>query len=93
MRELIDQNADGRDYRLYVPHNDGWLGRVKPDSTKEYCYMKSPGEDYYHLLQVGEIYLQRGHEKVCLTCALRNGVITENRLHWQHPPKSKPMPI
>ncbi len=81
------------DYRLYIPHNDGWTGRVKADSTREYCYMKNPGEDYHHLIVSGEIFLQRDHEKVCLNCAMRSGIACDNRLHWQYPKPRKPMPL
>ena len=72
------------DYRLYVPHPDVWAGRVKTSWEKEYCYMKNPGEEYFHLLLNGELYLQRGDEKLCLNCALRQGYLTMDRLNWQH---------
>jgi len=77
------------DRRLYVPRNDGWVAHVKPDATKEYCYFKNPGDDHFHLLMTGEIYVQKGSEKSCLNCALRMGIVTEERLHWQNPIKAK----
>ncbi|MBR9802727.1 MAG: hypothetical protein ACE37I_02845 [Rubinisphaera brasiliensis] len=77
------------DRRIYVPHNDGWDAHVKPNSTKEYCYFKAPGDDHFHLLMTGEVYVQKGSEKCCLNCALRMGIVTEERLHWQNPPKAK----
>lgn len=78
-----------RDQRVYVPDHEGWEARIKSDSTREYCYFKTPGEDFFHLLMVGEIYLQRGHEKCCLNCAHRQGFATPERLHWQQPGKGK----
>jgi len=73
-----------QDNRLFVPQHEGWKGHVKPNSVKEYCYYKNPGEDYFHLLVLGEIYLARGDEKCCLNCAIRHGVVTRDRLHWQN---------
>jgi hypothetical protein len=71
------------DIRLYVPQHDGWTAHVKSDASREYCYLKHPGEDYFHLLTTGEIYLENNEEKFCLNCALAHGHITRNRLHWQ----------
>lgn len=79
-----DANAERTDYRLYVPHPDGWQGRVKIGWEKEYCYMKNPGEDYFHMLLNGELYLQRGDEKYCLNCSMRQGLLTTDRLNWQY---------
>ncbi|MBL4886737.1 MAG: hypothetical protein JKY95_19700 [Planctomycetaceae bacterium] len=80
--DQIEPSPD--DKRLYLPQHEGWEGRVKSNSTKEYCYYKSPGEDYFHLIVIGEIYLIRGDEKCCLNCAIRHGVVTLDRLHWQN---------
>lgn len=73
------------DVRLYVPRSEGWQAHVKRTWEKEFCYRKHPGEDFFHLLMAGEIYLQHGDEKYCLTCALRLGLITGDRLYWQRP--------
>lgn len=72
------------DARLYVPKPDGWEVHIKNGWTKEYCFMQNPGEEYFHLLMHGEIYVQHGHDKYCLNCALRHGMITTDRLNWQH---------
>ncbi len=74
------------DRRLYVPLPDGWEARVKQTWEKEYCYLQNPGEDYFHTLVAGEIFIQRGHEKYCLNCAYRAGLVTSDRLYWQHLP-------
>lgn len=78
------------DVRLYVSDPEGWQAHVKQGWEKQYCYYKHPGEDYFHLLMNGEVYLQHGDEKVCLTCALRHGILTTDRLHWQHLPRKAP---
>jgi hypothetical protein len=75
--------SSGRDQRLYVPKHSGWVAVIKQSWEQEHCYAKNPGEDWFHLLANGEIYIQRGAEKYCLTCALRNKVLTRNRLFWQ----------
>jgi hypothetical protein len=73
-----------RDERLYVAQPEGWTAKVKRGSDKEHCYAQHPGEDFFHLLIRGEIYLQHGTEKYCLSCARRLEIVTEDRLHWQH---------
>ncbi len=54
-------------------------------AEKCYCHYQNPGESYFHLILAGEIFLQRGEEQVCLNCALRHGIVTDNRLYWQDP--------
>ncbi|MFM9960949.1 MAG: glycoside hydrolase family 15 protein [Planctomycetaceae bacterium] len=70
------------DRRLYLPAADGWHMRIK-SGPREYCYFQSPGEDWFHGLVDGELFLQNGDEKLCLNCALRRGILTDNRLFWQ----------
>lgn len=95
-----DSNSDPRpsgtasaEHRLYVPDAEAWTARIKVGWDKEYCYAKFPGQDYLHLLLNGEIYLQSKEEKLCLTCALRRGVVTEDRLYWQHRPRITTIPV
>jgi hypothetical protein len=78
------------DSRLYVPDNEDWTAEIKRDSERIYCYSKHPGEDWFHLILGGEIYLTRQHERYCLRCALRMGFITTDRLFWQHRVPKKP---
>lgn len=82
---VAGQDADPvPDVRLYVPDSEDWQARVKTDSEKIYCYQKNPGENYFHLILSGELYLVNGNEKLCLRCALRRGVVTTDRLFWQN---------
>ena len=71
------------DARVYVPDFAGCTAGIKSDWSKEYCFLQNPGEDFYHLLVSGELFVQRGTEKYCLSCALRHGVATRERLYWQ----------
>lgn len=87
LRELND------DLRLYVPHATGWEARIMDSSTREYCHSKSPGQDYFHLLLPGEIYLQYGNVKYCLNCAYRFTRITEDRLYWQRGVRQRLNPL
>jgi len=82
-RQPSAHDTSATDHRLYVPEHEGWEARLKRSWDNEYCYSANPGEDYFHLLLNGEIYLQRGDEKYCLNCALRQGILTTNRLYWQ----------
>lgn len=72
------------DMRLYVPYPEGCEARIKQSGEREYCFMQNPGEEYFHLLMAGEIYIQFGDEKYCLNCARRRGLITTDRMNWQH---------
>ena len=79
------------DTRLYVPDHEDWDVCIKRDSERCYCYSKHPGEDWFHLILSGEIYVARQDEKYCLRCALRMGFLTEDRLFWQHRvPRKRP---
>ncbi|MEK6258549.1 MAG: hypothetical protein AABP62_07995 [Planctomycetota bacterium] len=79
------------DTRLYAPDHEDWEVHIKRDSERHFCYAKHPGEDWFHLLLSGEIYVARQDEKYCLRCALRMGFLTEDRLFWQHRvPKKRP---
>lgn len=72
------------DTRLYIPQHENWQARIKADTEKIYCYAKLPGEDFFHLILNGEIYLVGETEKYCLRCALRVGIATQDRLFWQN---------
>ena len=77
------EGSANQDVRLYVPRPEGWQARIKQTAERDYCFFKAPGQDYYHLLMPGELYLQHGHDKYCLSCALRYNMVTQNRLYWQ----------
>ena len=81
------------DSRLYIPDNQDWGVEIKRDSDRIYCYAKSPGQDWFHLILNGEIYVTRQHERYCLSCALRMGFLTQDRLFWQHRVPKKPTRI
>lgn len=83
---------DVPDVRVYLTEPGDWEARVKKDSEKLYCYQKNPGEDFFHLVLQGEIYLTNGTDKYCLRCALRNGMVTQDRLNWQHGVRGKKSP-
>ena len=78
------------DTRLYIPDYADWDVKIKRDSDRGYCYAKLPGQDYFHLILNGEIYLTRQHEQYCLRCALRMNFVTLDRLFWQHRVPKKP---
>jgi hypothetical protein len=61
--------------RLFL-FEPGWRVARKSTSEREFCYTIAPGEDFYHRLLDGEIYLFKGDERVCLPCAGRRGLIT-----------------
>jgi hypothetical protein len=82
--------SKSREDRLYVPDYHGWKAAIKTDWNKEYCFLQKPGENFYHLIVNGEIYLQKGPEKYCLDCAVRHGFATHERGFWLQRPSSVP---
>lgn len=75
--------SESDEQRFYVLNPEEWSVRVKQDWTREYCYQQAPDEDYFHALSKGEVYLQRDHEKLCMNCAWRRSLLSDNRLYWQ----------
>ena len=71
------------DMRLYVPDSEAHQVQIMRGGEREYCFAQNPGEDFFHLLVAGEVYVQYGDEKYCLNCAMRRGMITADRLYWQ----------
>lgn len=70
------------DHRLYAP-DDLIEAKVRQKGERIFCYGKFAGEDWHHQIVTGEIYIQRGEERFCLTCAIKQKVITTDRLFWQ----------
>jgi hypothetical protein len=71
------------DRRLYVPEHQRWTVRILDGTDRLYCHQHAPGQDYYHLIVPGEIYLEGDDEALCLNCALRRNVITTDRVYWR----------
>jgi hypothetical protein len=86
------EHAELVERRLYAPFSDGWSVRIKT-GQREFCHYRQPGEEWFHILINGELYLQRGSERVCLNCAHRQGILTDDRLYWQRPRKRSPAPF
>ena len=61
--------------RVFI-HEPGWRVGLKIGSIREFCYMMAPGQDYYHRLLDGEIYVYHGDERLCLACADRRGLLS-----------------
>jgi hypothetical protein len=60
--------------RLFL-FEPGWRVGLKSGSEREFCYSIAPGQNHYHRLMDGEIFLQRVDEKICLPCAARRGLL------------------
>lgn len=78
------------DLRMYVPHPEGWKAHIKQTWDREYCFMQHPGQNFFHLLQCGEIYIEKNKEMYCLLCAVRLGIITHDRFFWQNAERPSP---
>ena len=77
-RPRDDEYDDDREVvssgRMYLAE-PGWRIGVKAGNDREFCYMMTPGQDFYHRLLDGEIFLYRHDEKLCLACASRRGLL------------------
>ena len=60
--------------RLFL-REPGWQIGQKTDSRREFCFATAPGEDHYHRLQLGEVFVAYGDERLCIPCAERRGLI------------------
>jgi len=71
--------------RLFI-HEPGWRIGRKAGSTREFCYAMAPGQDYYHRLLDGEIFVYHGDERLCLACAERRGLLSYEPRGLKEPP-------
>lgn len=69
------ENPTSSTRRLYL-HEPGWQIGHKGGSEREFCYTMAPGQDFYHRLYDGEVYLFRGDERLCVACAERRGLLS-----------------
>ena len=82
------------DHRLYLPRTEKkWSVRVMSSYDREYCHAKFPGDPHYHLLVGGELHLDNGEQKYCVECALRLGLLTQDRTFWQKERAADVIPI
>jgi hypothetical protein len=86
---VLEDTQPAVDERLYVPHSTGWSAHIKHSGGTERCFAQHPGQDFFHLLITGEIYLENGGERFCLTCAMRRGIINRDRKFLKN---DSPMP-
>jgi len=73
-RQAEDTDDRTSPSRLFL-FESGWRISIKTDSQRAYCYMMAPGQDYYHGLLDGEVFLQRGEQRYCMACAIRRGLV------------------
>jgi hypothetical protein len=73
--DVDDRDTTTTPSRLFLFESD-WRISVKTDSQRAYCYMRAPGQDFYHSLLDGEIFLSRGEQRYCMSCAIRRGLIS-----------------
>jgi hypothetical protein len=72
----LSPHATVPDPRRLFLFEAGWRIGLKLGSEREFCYMTAPGQDFYHRLLDGEIFLARNDEKLCLACAERRGLLS-----------------
>ncbi|HKI17139.1 MAG TPA: hypothetical protein VKA15_04640 [Isosphaeraceae bacterium] len=72
--ELDAPDETTRPSRLFLLES-GWRISIKTDSQRAFCFMMAPGQDFYHGLLDGEVFVQRGEQRFCIACAIRRGLI------------------
>jgi hypothetical protein len=70
-----DERDDAVPPRRMFLAEPGWRISVKTGNDREFCYMRAPGQDYYHRLLDGEVFVHRDEERLCLSCAMRRGLV------------------
>jgi hypothetical protein len=65
---------------------------VKQGNLREFCYMTAPGQNYYHRLRDGEIIVYSPEEKLCLACAQRRGLLTDEPKLLLESPRPRGIP-
>ncbi|QDV32805.1 hypothetical protein [Tautonia plasticadhaerens] len=53
----------------------GWRVGMKHGSEREFCHNIAPGEEAYHRLSDGELFVHSADERLCLPCADRRGLL------------------
>jgi hypothetical protein len=74
----------GESARVFL-HEPGWRIGHKVGSTREFCYMMAPGQDYYHRLLDGEVYVFNNEERLCFACAERRGLLSREAKALREP--------
>ena len=80
----MDQDQGVR--RLFL-HEPGWQVALKADSHREFCHAVTPGEDHHHRLNLGEVFVFLGDEKLCLPCACRRNLFAVQPRLLRDPPR------
>jgi hypothetical protein len=70
-----EPTASEQAQRLFL-FEPGWGVGLKVGSERVFCYMMAPGQDYYHRLLDGELYVYHRDERLCFACAQRRGLLS-----------------
>jgi hypothetical protein len=85
-----EPSSDSGARRIFL-NEPGWDAGLKIGSERSFCSIMLPGQDYYHRLLDGELFLYRGDERICLACAERRGMLSfEPKVLRSPPPTSEP---
>ena len=69
-----ESESDPAPRRLFI-REIGWRVGHKLGSAREFCYAMAPGQEFYHRLLDGEVFVYHGDERLCLACAERRGLL------------------
>lgn len=66
------------DRRLYMAE-PGWTPKLNRGDFRMFCHHLEAGENHYHRIANGEIYVCRDDENYCFNCACKRGILTAER--------------
>lgn len=72
---LPDHGSDDSTLPRVFLREPGWYVSLKVGSVREFCHSIAPGDDAYHRLADGELFVHSSDEKLCLPCADRRGLL------------------
>jgi hypothetical protein len=78
-------SARSADFHRMFLHEPGWQVALKVGSVREFCYVIAPGDDHYHRLLDGEIFLFSSEERICCACAERRGLLSREPKRLREP--------
>lgn len=80
---LVHHGEPPHDLRVYQ-RDTTYVPQINLADTRMYCHAQQEGEEYYHRIALGEVYLNRDDENFCLNCGFRRGLISLERPTLEH---------
>ena len=67
------------DVRIYVLDAEHFSPALQREATGRNCGRAAEGQDFFHRIATGEVYLTDGERDYCLNCAVAQGLASRTR--------------